>query len=185
VPREHGQTEIDGCGVQGIYRVVEVEAERLAGIHGASDVDEHLGEVGIDAPVVSFIRVGQSRSRHLAAKTHVIQLATNRTQAGFDVAQTLTIGHLRKCQTKKLIPTGKAAPIMITAISNNAFLELLHRNVVHHLGEDRPALVHAPLSRCLYFGRSTGTGPKNFVIENAHIPCSRLIRLGLSGHFKK
>jgi hypothetical protein len=44
-------------------------------IHRASGMDEHLGEVSIDAPVVRFIRVGQSRARHLAAKAHVIQLA--------------------------------------------------------------------------------------------------------------
>ena len=188
-PREHGQTEINGRGVQGIYRVVEIETKRLAGIHGASDVDERLGEVGIDAPVVSFICIGQSRARHLAAKAHVIQLASHRTQARFDVAQALTIGQLRKCQTKKLIPTGKAARITITAISNNAFLELLRRNVVHHLGEDRSAFVHAPLSRCCLaspiFRRSGRSRLKNFVIENAHIPSTQLIWLSLFEGLKK
>src|SRR5258706_11003047 len=59
-PREHGQTEIDGGGVQGINGVVEVETKRLADIHRASNVNECLGEIGKDAPVVSFIGVGQS-----------------------------------------------------------------------------------------------------------------------------
>src|ERR1700682_1935691 len=34
-PGEHRQAEVDGSGVQGVYRVVEIEAERLAGIRGA------------------------------------------------------------------------------------------------------------------------------------------------------
>src|ERR1039458_8347968 len=59
-PGEHGQTEIDGCRVQGIHRVVEIETKRLAGIHGASGMDEHLGEVGEDAPVAGFVGVGRS-----------------------------------------------------------------------------------------------------------------------------
>src|SRR5216683_2367662 len=39
-PGEHRQAEIDGGRVQGIDRVVEVETERLVGIHWTRDMDE-------------------------------------------------------------------------------------------------------------------------------------------------
>ena len=35
------------------------------------------------------------------------------------------------------------------------------------------------------FNYWAGIGPKNFEIENAHIPSSRLIRVSLLGHLKK
>ena len=88
-PGEHRQAEVDGSGVQGIHSVVEVKAERLVGVDRPRDVDEHVREVGEDAPVVCLVGVGQRGTRDLAAKAHVIELAGNRTQTGFDVAQTL------------------------------------------------------------------------------------------------
>ena len=88
-PREHRQAEVDGSGVQGIHGVVEVQAERLVGVDRPRDVDEYLREVGEDAPVVCLVGVGQRGARDLAAKAQVIELAWNRTQTGFDVAETL------------------------------------------------------------------------------------------------
>lgn len=38
---------------------------------------------------------------------------------------------------------------MITVVSNNTLLRIVRWKVVHHLGKDRPAFVHAPLSMCL------------------------------------
>jgi len=51
------------------------------------DADQILREVGEDAPVVRFVGIGQRGPRHLAAKAHMIQLASNpdtlRCLAGF------------------------------------------------------------------------------------------------------
>ena len=91
-PREHRQAEVDGGGVQGIHGVVEVKAERLVGVDRPRDVNEHLREIGEDAPVVCLVGVGQRGARDLAAKAHVIELAWNRTQTGFNVAETFAKG---------------------------------------------------------------------------------------------
>ena len=83
-PREHRQAEVDGGGVQGIHGVVEIETERLVGVHGARDVNENLSEVGEDAPVVRLVGVGQRGARDHAAEAHVIKLSllsTERKQA--------------------------------------------------------------------------------------------------------
>ncbi len=58
-PGEQRQAEVDGGGVQGIDGVVEIETERLVGLPGAGDADQHLSEVGEDVPVVRLVGVGQ------------------------------------------------------------------------------------------------------------------------------
>jgi hypothetical protein len=40
---------------------------------------------------------------HRRAETHVIQLESNRTQAGFDVAQALAVGQSGKGHREKLL----------------------------------------------------------------------------------
>jgi len=45
-----------------------------------------LREVGIDPPVVSLVGIGEGGARDLATEAHVIELALNGAQAGFDVA---------------------------------------------------------------------------------------------------
>ena len=44
-------------------------------------------------------------------------------------------------------------------------MELVHRNVVHHLGENHLAAVHAPLSLVAAGALSRPAGPENFQIE--------------------
>src|ERR1035437_10115296 len=145
-PREHRQAEVDGGGVQGVHSAVQIESERLVGVHRARDVDQHLSEIGVDAPVVRLVGVGQRRSRHLAAKTHVIELALHGAQAGFDVAETFAECQLGKSQAKELIQAGKAAQFVITAVPHDALVELVRRDVINQLGEDGAAGKHAPLS---------------------------------------
>ena len=56
------------------------------------DGDEDLCKIRVDAPVAKFIGVGQCGPLDLAAEAHVVELAADRLQAGFDVAQTITVG---------------------------------------------------------------------------------------------
>ncbi len=145
-PREHRQAEVNGGGVQGIHGVVEIQTKRLVGVHRSRDVDQHLSEVGVDAPIVRLVGVGQRRSRDLAAKAHVIELALHGAQAGFDVAETLAESQLGKGETKKLIEAGKAAQFVIAAVPHDALAELVRRDMIDQLGEDGAADKHAPLS---------------------------------------
>jgi hypothetical protein len=109
-------------------------------------VNQHLREVGIDAPVVSFVGVGQRGTRHLAPEAHVIQLALDRKQAGFDVTEAFAVGELCESETEKLVKTGKAAEFVIASAASHTLLELMRRQVLDHLSEDGPACEHAPLS---------------------------------------
>ena len=87
----------------------------------------------------------------LPRKTHVIELALNCTQAGFDVAETLSKGQLGKSKTKELIETRKSAEFIIAAVALDALVELVRWEVIDQLGEDCAADRHAPLS-----GRAAG-----------------------------
>jgi hypothetical protein len=53
---------------------------------------------------------------------------------------------LGKSKTKELIKTGKAAEFVIAAVPRHALLELVGWEVIHQLGEDEAADVHASLS---------------------------------------
>jgi hypothetical protein len=70
----------------------------------------------------------------------------HRSQACLDVAQALAKGQLCKSQTKELIEAGKATEFVIAAITCDALAELVGREVIHQLGEDDAAGVHATLS---------------------------------------
>src|ERR1039458_10884575 len=120
----------------GIDRVVQIEAERFGGIHGSGNVDEHLCKVGEDPPVMSFVGIGQSGSGNPAPNAHVVELAVDRSQAGFDITQALAIGQLSKCDAKQLSETGKSPEFTITAVAFDALVELVGRDVIDQLRED-------------------------------------------------
>ncbi len=91
-PREDREAEIDGGGVEGVDGLVEIDAERLAGIQAPGNTDQGLGEVGVNAPVAPFVGIGQGGARDISADAHVVKLARLGAPADFDVAQALAIG---------------------------------------------------------------------------------------------
>src|SRR5438552_9408496 len=90
-PGEQGQAEIDGGGIQRVDRLIEVQAEGIVGIQGASLADENLREVGVNAPVAPLAGVRQSIPRNRAAEAQVIQARPHRAQTRLNVAQTLAV----------------------------------------------------------------------------------------------
>ena len=58
-PGEQGQTKIDRRGVQRIRRGLQFDPEIVVGLKVLSKADEHLGEVGINAPVPTIVGIGQ------------------------------------------------------------------------------------------------------------------------------
>jgi hypothetical protein len=103
-PRKQRQAQVDGGRIQSVQALLQIDANRIAGIQRPGDGDQNLCEIGEDPPITRFVRVGQRRTRHLAAESQVVQLALHRTQAGLDVAQTFPIGQLREGHGQILIP---------------------------------------------------------------------------------
>lgn len=115
-----------------------MEASRLG--------DEHLREIGEDAPVPALVGVGQGAPRDGATtEAHVVQLVGDGAQAGLDVAQALSIGELCEGQRQELIPAGEASGPAVASVTVNAPMEIVVWDQCHELSEDRFSLVHRPL----------------------------------------
>ena len=95
-PRKKRQAEIDGSCIQCVDGSLEMNSEFVVGIETASDGDQQLREVGINAPVAHLICIGQSIARNLAAKAHVIEFGRSHTEASLDISQAFAIGQLSK-----------------------------------------------------------------------------------------
>ena len=93
-PREQREAQVDGGRVQSVEGLIEIYADRIAGVQGPRDANQDLGEIGIDPPVARFVGVGQCRARHRAAESHVVKLGGKRTQARFDIAEAFAVGQL-------------------------------------------------------------------------------------------
>ena len=145
-PREQLQAQVDGGRVQRVETLIEIHADRIAGIQGPRDANQDLGEIGIDPPVARLVGVGQGGARDVAAESHVVELSAKRTQARFDIAQAFAVGQLGERHREELIPAGEAAQPAIPVVAAYAASEFTIRKEVDQLGEHGAAEVHEPLS---------------------------------------
>ena len=144
-PGEERQTEVNRGRVEGVNRVLEFESEVFIGIKVTGLGDEDLGEIRVDAPIASFVGMGQVVPGDVSPDPHVIEPALHRSQAGLDVAETLSIRELSKGQAEKLIQTEKTFEFIISAITANASAELMKRQEIHDLRKDGRRRIHRAL----------------------------------------
>ena len=57
--------------------MIQIHADGIVGIHWPRDANEHLSEIGENAPVVSFVGVGQIAAGNSPAEAHVAKLAAD------------------------------------------------------------------------------------------------------------
>src|SRR6266852_5685604 len=145
-PRKQRQAQVDGGRIQSVQTLLQIDANRIAGMQRPGDGDQSLREIGEDPPIMRFVRVGQRRARHLAAESQVVQLALHRTQTGLDVAQTFPIGQLREGHGQILIPAGKSAQPDVALIALDATAKLPVGKEADQLRKNGAALIHEPLS---------------------------------------
>ena len=93
-PREQREAQVDGGRVQSVETLIEIHADRIAGVQGPHDANQDLGEIGMDPPVARLVSVGQCGARHLGAESHVVELGAERTQARFDIAEAFAVAQL-------------------------------------------------------------------------------------------
>ena len=75
-PGKQRQAEIDGRGIQGISRLIQMHTELVVGVEAAGLANQHLSEIGVEAPIANLIGIGQGIARDPAADAQVIQLAS-------------------------------------------------------------------------------------------------------------
>src|SRR5438876_5934215 len=91
-PGEKRQAQIDGGGIERVNSLGQLDAEAVVRIEYSGTGNQHLREVGVDAPIACGVRMGQGVARDLAANAEMVELGVLRAQASFDIAQTLAIG---------------------------------------------------------------------------------------------
>src|SRR5450759_3021498 len=145
-PRKKLQTEIDGRRIERVNGLGKHRTQGFVRVKFPRLADQHLGEVGVDAPIVDAIGVGQRAARDCPSKSGMVKFAGNGAQAGFDVAQAFAERELCEGQTKKLLAAREAAQATIAVVATNAGVEFVSRHEVHQLGEHQRTGVHASSS---------------------------------------
>ena len=128
-PREERQAKIDGGGIQGVDRLIQFQAKTFAGVKLSGVLDQHLSEVGVDAPVPCFVGMGQVVARYSAPDAQVIKLGLVGSQTGLDIPETFSICKLGKSQAEKLVPTRKSLHLVVPPVAFYALLEIVSRQV--------------------------------------------------------
>lgn len=142
--REDRKTEIDDRGIEGVDRPIELQSEILGSVQFSGRLNQHLSEVGVDAPVAGFVGVSQSVSGDLAPNSHVIKLGFRHAQTRFDIPQTFPVGQLRKGHTEKLIPTRKTFHLVIAVVPFHTLAKLVRWYKVHQLSKNDSPDIHRP-----------------------------------------
>ena len=73
-PWKQGETQIDGAGIEDLRGLFELYSEVVLGVQLSCLANEHLSELGIDAPVAVLVGLGQCRPRNVAANTDMVEL---------------------------------------------------------------------------------------------------------------
>ena len=152
-PCKHRQAQVDGAGIEGVDRCIELHAKRLGGVQRPRNANQMLGEVGVDLPRTCGVRIGQRVARdRLAAKAHVVQPARLRTQIDFDVAKGLSVGQLGKGHGEELIQAREVFDLVLSVVIGHTAAKRTQWQVEHELRKYELALVH---------GNFCGFPPKN------------------------
>ena len=125
-PREKGETQIDGGGVQSIGGLIQFDSEGIVGVEATSLANEDLGKVGIDSPISDLVGMSQGIARDVSSETHVIEFPLSRTETGLDVSETFPIGQLSKGHAEELVPARKAFDLVMAVVSLNTFLKFVN-----------------------------------------------------------
>ena len=148
-PRKQRETQVNGGGVQRISGGLEFKAKGFIGIERGGLLDEHLGEVGEDAPVAVFVGIGQRAAGGGLADAGVIEFGAEGGQTGLDIAQTFTPSQLGKRQHKELFVSRQFADTEVATVTGDTLVEFVFGEEVKKLGEDGATFVHKVKNRRL------------------------------------
>jgi hypothetical protein len=109
----------------------------------------------------------------------VVQLAAHGAQTGFDVAQALAVGQLRKGHSQIMVAARETPVVRISAITLDALLELIGGQVIQELGEDGLSGIHPSLSAigvvCGHTAIAVDSARVNFKSKNESYHLSHLV----------
>ena len=166
-PRKEGQAKIDGGGIEGIDRLLQIDGEPILSVEFARLGNEDVSEVGIDAPVALLVGFGQSVACDRAAKAQVIKFGADGVQTGFDIAETVTAGELCERHAEELIEAGELPDAIISLVLAHAAVESALGQGVHELREEILSGVHRQAHSTGFRGKGYGILGGDLEIDTA------------------
>ncbi len=145
-PGKERQTQVDSRRIEGIDRMLQLDAEAVLGVELAGRLDQAEGEVLVNAPVARLVGVGQGAAGDATTNAQVIELGGMRAQAGLDVAQAFPVGQLREGHAQELIEVREAECRVATGILLHAASKSVQRQMIHQLGEHQLSSMHGDSS---------------------------------------
>jgi len=141
-PWEEPEAYRDGCAVQCVCCIGQVQFQLLASVELASLGDQLLPQVRIDPKIARLVGVGQCAAGNPISKSHVIAKLGTSIQTTFDVSETVPESHLSKTHAQELFSAGEATHAMVASMEHDTPTELLPVDAFHHLREDRAYRIH-------------------------------------------
>ena len=123
-------------------RVGKVDAKAVVAIKLARAANEHCRQIGPDAPIASFVGIGQRGAPDQRSKAHAVQLGLIDQKTGFDVAQTLAISQLRKRHGTELFGTTQTSYARVAAMTRHEAGKARPWHELHNLREHSLARIH-------------------------------------------
>ena len=144
-PAEQAQAKIDGGGVQGVDRSIELDGDRFFGIQAPGTFDQTHGPGLINAPIAQIQGIGPGRTRWTLGYAHVKQLGAIGSKASFDIAQRLAPGQLSKGHDAKQLGATQGTHSRIALVALDDAAKSLPRHKFHDLCKQCLARIHQHL----------------------------------------
>ncbi len=159
-PLEQAQAQIDGCGIQCIDRILEIESQVLVQIKLASTPNQNRSQVGPDSPVARLVGIGHGGAVNAVAKSHGVQLARVGSKSHFDFSKTLSPRQLYKSHDSKLLEASQTPHAQVATVARHVSGKACPWNELHDLSKQGLADIHRKPPRSLRLGNYTGMGKR-------------------------
>ena len=141
-PRRKAHAQVDGAGVQGIDRVLQIQPQVLLAVDPARPSDQDCGKICPDSPIPSLVGIGQGAFLDQGSKPHAIEFARVRPQARLDVSKRLSQSQLRKSHDSKVLGRRQRPHTRISLVTLHDSGETRPGDGLHDLCKQRLADVH-------------------------------------------
>ena len=178
-PRAQLEAQTDGTTVECIYKVVNVQPERIVTlIHRSGNAYKNLCKICINSPIAKLICFCKSVSWDCVSYPAVIKLVRNRIKTVFNIPKAFPLCKLCKTHDIKMISAREIPDAIVSSVSLYAFIKFVFWYHIHELCKYCFSSIHG--EKCYCFALNI----KNQIVEKIH-PYNLLIinNLNNTSHF--
>lgn len=145
-PRKDRQAEINCCGVDGVYRGLQVfNIAGLIGTQFSSSSNEQHSELFKDAKVTGRIRIGECAPSNRSSEAKMIELLLSRSKTVLNISQAFPESELSECENKHVVPGREGRGFVVTPVLADKPSKITLRKEVDDLRENKASRMHGLL----------------------------------------